>query len=87
MKQREGDSSTPSTVRSRVWLLLRGAVPLLALALALLAGPMLLVWWLSGGPFSARDLLIGGGISLALLAGMGLALGWAVGRLGRGPRR
>ncbi|HEU5102800.1 MAG TPA: hypothetical protein VFU22_27450 [Roseiflexaceae bacterium] len=66
---------------------LRGAVPLLLVAVALLAGPMLLVWWLRGGPFGLEDALIGGAISAALLIVGALLFGWAVGRIGRGRRQ
>lgn len=67
---------------SQLFIFLRGAVPLLLSALALLAGPSLLVWWLRGGPFSLPDALIGGAISAALLIVAGLVFGWAVGRIG-----
>jgi hypothetical protein len=70
----------------RFFILLRGAVPLVLVALALLAGPTLLTWWLNGGPFQLSYLLIGGVVTVGLLAALGLALGWAVGRLGRGRR-
>ena len=85
--EQSGAPAPVSIENRRVWLLLRGVVPLLVVALALLAGPTLLVWWLLGGPFGLRHALIGVAISLGLLAGMGLALGWAVGRMGRGRRR
>ncbi len=78
-------SSGPSPGR-KVGLLLRGAVPLLIVALALLAGPTLLAWWWLGGPLGWRHLLIGGTISLSLLLAMGLIFGWAVGRIQRGRR-
>ena len=68
-------------------MFLRGAVPLLLVALALLAGPALLVWWLRGGRFGLDDLLIGGAISIALLIVAGLGFGWAVGRIGRARRK
>jgi uncharacterized membrane protein len=68
-------------------MLVRGVVPLLLVALSLLAGPTLAVWWAIGGSLSWRHILIGGAISVALLALMGLALGWAIGRIGRGRRR
>ena len=58
-------------------------MPLVLAALALLAGPTLLVWWLRGGPFGLDDALIGGAISVALLVVLGLVFGWAVGRIGR----
>lgn len=65
-------------------LLLRGAGPLLLVGLALLAGPTLAAWWLlGGGPLGWRQIVIGAAISLALLLGVGLALGWAMGRLRR----
>jgi uncharacterized BrkB/YihY/UPF0761 family membrane protein len=72
-----------SILHSRFFMLLRGVVPLLLVALALLAGPTLLVWWVRGGPFGLYDALIGGALSVALLAALGLAFGWAVGRMGR----
>ena len=68
----------------RVGLFLRGYGPLLIVALAVLAGPTLLVWWLLDGPFRWHHALIGGAASLAVLGGIGLALGWAVGRIRRG---
>ena len=73
--------------RARLALLLRAGGPLALAGLALLAGPALLVWWLRGGPFGLDDGLIGGAISVALLAGMALALGWTIGSIGRGRRR
>jgi uncharacterized BrkB/YihY/UPF0761 family membrane protein len=76
-----------SILHSQFFIFLRGAVPLLLVALALLASPTLLVWWLHGGPFGLDDLLIGGAISVALLIVAGLLFGWAVGRIGRAPRR
>jgi phosphate/sulfate permease len=85
MKRADGEDAYRSRLR-RGELLLRGAVPLILVALALLAGPTLLVWWLSGEPLSWRLALIGGAISLALLAAMALAFGWAVGRMGRWRR-
>jgi uncharacterized BrkB/YihY/UPF0761 family membrane protein len=82
------DNSQFSIFNSRLFLFLRGAVPLLLVALALLAGPTLLVWWLrGGGQFDMEDLLIGGAISVALLAVAGLVFGWAVGRIGRARRK
>jgi uncharacterized BrkB/YihY/UPF0761 family membrane protein len=65
----------------KIWLLLRTIVPLAAVALAVLAGPALLTWWLLGGPFGWRHVLIGGAISLALLIGGALLFGWAIGRM------
>ena len=72
---------------SQLLILLRGIVPLVLAALILLAGPTLLVWWLIGGPFSLRHVLIGGAVTVGLVAALGLALGWAVGQLGRGRGR
>jgi hypothetical protein len=74
------------TLIARLVLLARGVVPLLLVALGLLAGPTLAVWWVVGGSLSWRHVLIGGAISAALLLLMGLALGWAIGRIGRGRR-
>jgi hypothetical protein len=76
-----------SILHSQLFILLRGAVPLLLIALALLAGPTLLVWRLRGGPFGLDDALVGGAISVALLVALGLAFGWAIGRMGRGRRK
>ncbi len=73
----------PYSAADRVVLLLRGAVPLLIVAAAILAGPTLIVWWLLGGPFGWRHVLIGIGASLGLLAGFRLLLGWAFGQLMR----
>jgi uncharacterized BrkB/YihY/UPF0761 family membrane protein len=81
--KRDNDHSQFSIFNSHLFLLLRGAVPLLLVALALLAGPALLVWWLRGGSFGMDDALIGGAISVALLIIAGLVFGWAVGRIGR----
>ena len=88
MKNSEERGKRVSILHSRFFLLLRGAVPLLLVALALLAGPALLVWWLrGGGQFGMDDLLIGGAISVALLIVAGLVFGWAVGRIGRARRK
>ena len=76
-----------SALHSQFFILLRGAVPLLLGALALLAGPSLLIWWLRGGPFGQDDALIGGAISVALLLVMALVFGWAIGRIGRARRK
>jgi uncharacterized BrkB/YihY/UPF0761 family membrane protein len=86
MKNNEERHQRFSILHSQLFIFLRGAVPLLLVALALLAGPTLLVWWLRGGQFSMGDLLIGGAISVALLMVLGLVFGWAVGRIGRGRR-
>jgi len=72
-----------SIFNAQLFILLRASGPLLLVALALLAGPALLVWWLRGGRFGLDDLLIGGVISVALLTVVGLVFGWAVGRIGR----
>jgi uncharacterized BrkB/YihY/UPF0761 family membrane protein len=74
-------------LNSRLFLLLRGAVPLLLAALALLAGPTLLVSWLRGGPLGWDDALIGGAVSVALVVGLGLTFGWAVGRIQQRRRK
>jgi uncharacterized BrkB/YihY/UPF0761 family membrane protein len=76
-----------SILHSQLFILLRGAVPLVLVGLALLAGPTLLIWWLRGGPFGIDDALIGGAIGVGLLIVAGLVFGWAVGRIGRGRRR
>jgi uncharacterized BrkB/YihY/UPF0761 family membrane protein len=76
-----------SFLHSQLFIFLRGAIPLLLVALALLAGPTLLAWWLRGGALGLDDALIGGAISLTLLIVAGLGLGWAVGRIGRARRR
>jgi len=68
-------------------LLLRGAVPLLLVALALLVGPTLLIWWLSGAALGWRQVIIGGAISVGLLVALSLTFGWAVGRMRRSDRR
>lgn len=65
-------------------LLIRGAGPLLLVGLALIGGPALLAWWLLGGPFGWRHLLIGVLSGVALLAIGGLIFGWALGRQLRG---
>jgi uncharacterized BrkB/YihY/UPF0761 family membrane protein len=76
-----------SILHSQLFIFLRGAVPLILVVLALLAGPTLLIWWVRGGPFAMDDLLIGGAISVALLIVAGVVFGWAVGRIGRAPRK
>jgi hypothetical protein len=82
------DERSPAlSERVRLALLLRAGGPLALAGLALLAGPALLVWWLRGGPFGLDDALIGGAISAALLLALALALGWTIGRMGRGRRR
>jgi uncharacterized BrkB/YihY/UPF0761 family membrane protein len=87
MKNGEEQGKRFSILHSQFFIFLRGAVPLLILALALLAGPTLLVWWLRGGPFGVDDALVGGAISVALLVVLALVFGWAVGRIGRGRRK
>lgn len=87
MKNDEERHQRFSSLHSQLFIFLRGAVPLLLVALALLAGPALLIWWLHGGPFGLDDLLIGGAISVALLIVAGLVFGWAVGRIGRASRK
>jgi hypothetical protein len=81
------DNAQFSIFNSQLFIFLRGAVPLLVVALALLAGPTLLAWWLRGGPFGLDDALIGMAISAGLLIVLGLAFGWAVGRMGRARRK
>lgn len=81
-----GHSHKPTLLR-RAWILVRAVVPLLAVGLALLAGPTLLAWWLMGGPFGWRHVLIGVAVSLGVFIVMSLALGWALGRAGLGKRR
>ncbi len=80
------DPPTVSRLR-RIWLMLGGAGPLLAVVVAVVIGPDMLVWWLAGGRLSLSVVLIGGSMSVALLLGFGVALGWAVGRIGIGKRR
>ena len=86
MKNNDERHQRFSILHSQLFIFLRGAVPLLLVALALLAGPALLVWWLRGGPFGLDDALIGGAISVALLIVAGIVFGWAVGRIGRGMK-
>ncbi|MDQ4074755.1 MAG: hypothetical protein M3220_00760 [Chloroflexota bacterium] len=71
--------------QARVWRVVRALVPLLAVALVLLAGPTLLAWWILGGPFGSRHLVIGLAITLALLLVIALLFGWAIGRLRERP--
>ena len=85
--KRDNAHSQFSIFNSQLFIFLRGAAPLLLVALALLAGPALLVWWLRGGPFGLDDALIGGAISVVLLIVAGLVFGWAVGRIGRARRK
>ena len=87
MKNNDERHQRFSILRSQLFIFLRGAVPLLLVALALLAGPALVVWWLRGGPFGMADFLIGGAISVALLIAAGLVFGWAVGQIGRARRK
>jgi uncharacterized BrkB/YihY/UPF0761 family membrane protein len=87
MKNGEEPNRRSSILHSRLFLFFRGGVPLLLVALALLAGPALLAWRLRGGRFGFDDALIGGAISATLLIVLGLAFGWAIGRIGRGRRR
>ena len=87
MKDDEDRRQRFSIFNSQLFIFLRGAVPLLLVALALLAGPTLLVWRLRGGSFGLGDLLIGGAISVALLLVAGIVFGWAVGRIGRARRK
>lgn len=64
----------------KVVLFLRGAVPLLLVALAMVGGPALVAWALLGGPFGWRHLLIGLAGGAALLVIGGLIFGWALGK-------
>jgi hypothetical protein len=87
MKNGEHESSKRfAFLASHFFIFLRGAVPLLLVLLALLAIPILAVWWLRGGPFDVNNLLLGGAASIALLIGLGLILAWAVGQIGGGRR-
>jgi hypothetical protein len=65
---------------NRIGLFLRGALPLLLVAAAMVGGPTLLAWWLLGGPLGWQHLLLGllGGAGLLLVGG--LIFGWALGR-------
>jgi uncharacterized BrkB/YihY/UPF0761 family membrane protein len=87
MKNDEERHQRFSILHSQLFIFLRGAVPLLLVALAVLAGPTLLVWWLRGGPFGVDDALIGAAISVVLLSVAVLTFEWAIGRIGRGRRR
>lgn len=69
----------------RIWLFLRGAVPLALVALALVALPALVAWWLTGGPLGWQHLLVGLVVGAALVGFGGLMLGWAMGRWRRRP--
>lgn len=64
----------------RVFLFLRGAAPLALVGLALVAAPALVSWWLLGGAFGWRNIVVGVVGGAALLGLGGLALGWAMGR-------
>jgi len=87
MKNDEERQQRFSILHSQLFIFLRGTGPLLLVALTLLAGPTLLIWWLRGGQFGMDDLLIGGAISATLLIVAGLVFGWAVGRIGRARRK
>lgn len=67
-------------------LFLRGAVPMLLLALLLVGLPTLLAWWLLGGSLGWHHLLIGLAGGAILVAVGGLILGWAMGRFARRGR-
>lgn len=84
--QNEGQRKRRSILHSPSVLFLRGFVPLLLVAVVLLLGPTLAVWWAHGGTFRLGDAVIGGAVSLMLLLAAGLAFGWLVGRLGRGRK-
>lgn len=64
----------------KVTLFLRGALPLALVALASVGVPTLLAWWLMGGPFHWRHVLVGLAGGVLLFALWGVALGWAIGR-------
>jgi uncharacterized membrane protein YqjE len=64
----------------RVMLFLRGAVPLALAAVGLVALPALVSWWVLGGAFGWRNIVVGLIGGAALLGLGGLALGWAMGR-------
>ncbi|WP_322511250.1 hypothetical protein [Chloroflexus sp.] len=67
-------------MKRRIWLVVRGVVPLLAVLAGLIGGPALLAWLISGGPFGWPHLLIGMAVAAALIAVGGLILGWALGK-------
>ncbi|GAB4428737.1 MAG: hypothetical protein OHK0015_11980 [Chloroflexi bacterium OHK40] len=64
----------------RLLLFIRGALPLVLLALALVGLPTLVAWWVLGGPFGWRHLGVGVLVGMLLVGLGGLALGWAIGR-------
>jgi hypothetical protein len=70
----------------RFGLLVRAVVSLAGAALLVVGIPALLAWWLMGGPFGWRHLLVGLGVALALALVAGLIFGWAVGRVRWGRR-
>ncbi|ACL25604.1 MULTISPECIES: hypothetical protein [Chloroflexus] len=67
-------------MKRRIWLVVRGWVPLLAVLVALIGGPALLAWLILGGPFGWLHVLIGVGVAAGLLLIGGLILGWALGK-------
>lgn len=91
MNTNQPDEQPPERLQlspgQRSALLVRSIVGLGLAALLIFGVPILLAWWLVGGPFGWRHVLIGGAISLVLLVSGGLLFGWAIGRLQRGPQR
>ncbi len=67
-------------MKRRIWLALRGIVPLIGVLALLIGAPAMLAWLWSGGPFGWPHLLIGVGVAVALIVIGGLILGWALGR-------
>lgn len=65
---------------NRIILFLRGAIPLLLVALALVGLPTLLAWWLIGGSWRWWYLLVGLLAGGALFGVGGMIFGWAIGR-------
>lgn len=67
-------------MKRRIWLVVRGIGPLLAVLAALIGVPALLAWLITGGPLSWYHFLIGVGVAVLLILGAGLILGWALGK-------
>ncbi|MGB9737361.1 MAG: hypothetical protein C0184_07225 [Chloroflexus aggregans] len=67
-------------MKRRIWLVVRGWVPLLVVLAALIGGPALLAWLILGGSFGWLHVLIGVGVAAGLLLIGGLILGWALGK-------